>query len=155
MAERFKLIPEVCFVFIKEGKILLLRRANTGWQDGKYCLPAGHGEEGESVREATAREAKEEVSLLVDPNDLQFLHVQHRWSADSGGHSRIGFYFAPKYDPGEPCNMEPEKCDDMQFFPLDALPEVVEPFRLAIECIRNGVTYSEYGWESGILKRYV
>ncbi len=150
MAERYKLIPEVCFVFIRDGKILLGRRANTGWQDGKYCFPAGHGEDKETMAEACAREAWEETGLQVDPKNLKFLHAQHRWSPDSGGHSRVGFYFSPMQDPGEPRNMEPEKCDDMQFFPLNNLPEMVAPFRAALDAIQRGELYSEFGWEGKI-----
>jgi ADP-ribose pyrophosphatase YjhB (NUDIX family) len=145
--ERFKLIPEVCFVFIRDGKILLGRRANTGYEDGKYCFPAGHGEDRETMAEGCAREAFEEVGLRVDSKDLKFLHLQHRWHTDHGGHSRVGFYFAPKVDPGEPQNMEPDKCDDLQFFPLDNLPEMVAPFRAALDAIQKGETYSEFGWE--------
>ena len=65
------------------------------------------------MAEACAREAFEEVGLKIDPKDLKFLHVQHRWHSDMGGHSRVGFYFAPAYDPGEPSNSEPDKCDDL------------------------------------------
>ncbi len=43
--------------------------------------------------------------------------------------------------------MEPDKCDDLQFFPLDNLPDMIEPFRGAIDCIQKGITYSEFGWE--------
>ncbi len=113
-----------------------------------YCTPAGHGEAGESVREATAREAMEEVGVSINPADLELVHVQHRWSEDAGGHSRIGFYFAAKKYTGEPQNMEPEKCDELGYFPIDNLPNnTVAPFRLAIECYAKGITYSEFGWK--------
>lgn len=145
--ERFKLIPEVSLVWIKDGKVLLLRRANTGWQDGKYCFPAGHVEEGETMKETGVRESFEEAGLTIDPKNLKFLHVQHRWHTDAGGHSRVGFYFTPISDPGEPYNAEPEKCDDMQWFPLDNLPDMVEPFRAAFDAIQRGEKYSEFGWD--------
>ena len=80
----------------------------SGWQDGKYCFPAGHGEEGETMAQGCAREAFEEVGIKIDPKDLKFLHVQYRWSAGDDSHARVGFYFAPIVDPGEPKNMEPE-----------------------------------------------
>jgi 8-oxo-dGTP diphosphatase len=145
MKERFKLIPEVCLILVKDGKILLLRRQNTGWHDGDYCTPAGHAEDKETVREATAREAMEEVGIKIKPDDLEFVHVQHRWNGD---HSRIGFYFVPKYFEGEPHNMEPDKCDDIHWFPLDALPaNTIAPFRFALECYTKGIKYSEFGWE--------
>lgn len=142
---RFKLIPEVCFVWIRDGKVLLLRRAHTGWQDGKYCFPSGHGEEGETMTEGCIREAGEEVRLKISPKDVKFLHVQHRWNKE---HARIGFYFAPTIDLPEPYNNEPEKHDDMGFFPLDTLPEMIAPFRAALDAILRGETYSEYGWEA-------
>src|SRR6185437_503470 len=140
--ERFKLIPEVVLLVVRDDKVLLLRRQNTGWHDGWYCPPAGHGEDKESMREATAREAKEEVGIDVAPEDLEFLHVQHRWSTDLGGHSRVGFYFVAKKFTGEPQNMEPEKCDELDWFPLDALPEnTIAPFKHAIECAFKGIHY--------------
>jgi 8-oxo-dGTP pyrophosphatase MutT (NUDIX family) len=39
----------VHLLLIKNDQILLLRRFNTGWQDGFYSLPAGHVDAGESV----------------------------------------------------------------------------------------------------------
>lgn len=151
MAERFKLIPEVCLILRKGDDVLLLRRQNTGWKDGWYCTPAGHVEEGESVREAAAREALEEVGVTVLPDDLEFVHVQHRWSTDMGGHSRVGFYFVARVYEGEPENKEPEKCDEIGYFPLGNLPHtMVEPFRHALECYHKGITYSEYGWSDKV-----
>ena len=40
--ERFKLIPAVYLLLRRDEEVLLLRRANTGYQDGKYGLIAGH-----------------------------------------------------------------------------------------------------------------
>ena len=40
--ERHKLIPTVYLVSIKDNKILLLRRFNTGFMDGFYSFPAGY-----------------------------------------------------------------------------------------------------------------
>jgi len=47
----------------KEGKILLAKSHK--WFD-KYTLPGGHIEVGETMREAVAREVKEEVGLDVE-----------------------------------------------------------------------------------------
>lgn len=140
----FKVATEVCFVWIRDGKVLLLRRANTGWQDGKYCFPSGHGEEGETAREGCAREALEEIGITIDPKDLKFLHTQYRWNEE---HARAGYYFSPTIDLPEPVNAEPHKHDDMQFFPLDNLPDMASPFRAALEAIQKGEHYSEFGWE--------
>ncbi len=152
MTERYKIIPEVFLMFLQEEKILLSRRKNTGWNDGSYGLPAGHGEDRETAREGTAREALEEVGITVVAKDLQHALTQHRWSEDPGNpHARVGFYFVPKKWQGEPRNMEPEKCDDLQFFPLTNLPpNTIDHIRAAIESYNKGEHYGEFGWEGRI-----
>ncbi|HET9721669.1 MAG TPA: NUDIX domain-containing protein, partial [Candidatus Saccharimonadales bacterium] len=75
---RFKLILSVYVIMIREGKILLLRRANTGYEDGNYGLPSGHADGGETSRAATAREAKEEAGVTIKPGDLKLAHCMHR-----------------------------------------------------------------------------
>lgn len=149
MKERYKLIPEVFLLLVVDGKILLSRRFQTGYEDGNYGLPAGHGEDRETAREGIAREAKEEIGIDIAVDDLEFQLVQHRWCADPGReHARVGFYCTAKKWVGEPTNMEPDKCDDLQWFPLDALPQNIVPHvRAAIDTYRAGEHYSEYAWE--------
>ncbi|MDB4992003.1 MAG: hydrolase [Parcubacteria group bacterium] len=150
MKERFKLIPEVFLLLIEDGKILLSRRFQTGYEDGNYGLPAGHGESGETMREGTAREAREEIGIEVKPEDLEFALTQHRWCPDPGNeHARVGYYFIPKNFTGIPHNAEPEKCDDLQFFSLDALPENMVPHvRAVIEAYKSREKYNEHNWET-------
>ena len=38
----------------RDGRVLLMRRAGTGFFDGLYSLPGGHVEEGESLRPTVA-----------------------------------------------------------------------------------------------------
>ncbi len=64
---RFKLIASVYVLFVKDGKILMLRRANTGYEDGNYSLVAGHADGNEALTAATAREAKEEAGVVIAP----------------------------------------------------------------------------------------
>lgn len=49
-------------VFDGDGRFLLTRRAD----NGRWCLPGGHFEPGESVAEAAIRETKEETGLDVE-----------------------------------------------------------------------------------------
>lgn len=140
---RFKLILSIYLFLIKDYKILLLRRANTGYEDGKYGLPSGHADGNETARSATAREALEEAGVQVDLNDLEFAHCMHRLQNDE----RIDFFFTVKKWQGEPKNMEPEKCDDLSWFPINDLPENIIPYiHQALEAYRNGIYYSEF-WE--------
>lgn len=141
---RFKLILSVYVFLIKDGKVLLLRRANTGYEDGKYGLPAGHADGNETARAATCREALEEAGVKIDPDDLKFAHAMHRLQEDE----RIDFFFTADKWAGEPKNMEPEKCDDLAWFPLDSLPpNTITYIRQALESYQKGIYYSEF-WQA-------
>jgi 8-oxo-dGTP diphosphatase len=140
---RFKLVLSVYIILIKEDKTLLLRRANTGYEDGNYGLVAGHADGGEPATVACCREAKEESGLDIKPEDLKLAHVMHRRQNDE----RVDIFFTTDKWEGQPTNMEPEKCDDLSWFPLDNLPENAIPYiRQALENFQNGVPYSEF-WQ--------
>ena len=142
--ERFKLIHSVYALFIKDGKILFLRRYQTGFEDGNYGLPAGHADGEETFREALAREVFEEVGVRIDVNDLNLVLTMHRWCGD---HERADFFFAVEAWDGEVRNMELNKCDDLSWFPLDKLPENTIPYiRTAIDWYVKGIKYCEFGW---------
>ena len=141
---RFQLVPESHLLLVRDDRILLLRRRNTDYEDGKYSVVAGHMEDGETAREAICREAREEAGIELAPDDLAFAHVVHR--ADRG--QRVGFFFSARRWRGEPRNMEPHKADDFRWFPLDALPDDMVPYvRRAIGLWRAGRSYSESGWD--------
>ncbi|MFA6463615.1 MAG: NUDIX domain-containing protein [Candidatus Paceibacterota bacterium] len=143
MKERFKLIPAVYLLFREGDKILLLRRENSGYEDGNYSLVAGHADGGESLISAAAREAKEESGVVIDPKDLVLKVAMHRMAEDE----RMDFFFEPKKWSGEIKNMEPEKCSDLSWFDINNLPENTIPYiREVIECYKKGIFYSEFGW---------
>lgn len=143
--ERFKLIPSVYVFPIKDGKILLLRRLNTGYEDGKYGLVAGHADGGETMTQAMIREAKEEAGMDLIKDNLKLVLTMHRWCGD---HERIDLFFSSDEWYGEIKNMEPHKCDDLSWFSLNQLPENTIPYiRSAINCYLKGEKYCEFGWE--------
>jgi 8-oxo-dGTP diphosphatase len=48
---------------------------------------------------------------------------------------------------GEIENHEPHKCDDLRWFPIDALPEnTIDYIRVAITAFQNKEFYSQFGW---------
>ena len=148
MKEQYKLIPEVFLLLENDGKVLLSRRFHTGYEDGNYGLVAGHAEYGEPMRVALAREVKEEAGIDIDPDDLEHMVTIHRWCPDKDNpHARVGFYFTTKKWKGEIVNMEPEKCDDLSWFPKNAIPpNTIDYIKDAISCLDSHKTYIEFGW---------
>jgi ADP-ribose pyrophosphatase YjhB (NUDIX family) len=147
MKDRYKFIPEVFLFLIRDEKILLARRFQTGYEDGNYGLPAGHGEANETMSEGIRREALEEIGITIAAEEIIFAHTQHRFSEDNP-HARVGFYFTATNYTGELHNAEPHKCDALDWFPLSDLPTNIVPHvRAAIESYLRGEKYSEYNWE--------
>ncbi len=145
MRQNFPYVGSVYLFLIQDEKILLLRRFQTGYEDGNYGLPAGHMEGNETARESCAREVREEIGIEVDPEHLTVVHVMHR---NMDYDERIDFFMTAGTYTGEIRNMEPHKCDELSWFPLDALPpNTIEYIRVAINNFRNGIPYSEYGWK--------
>jgi 8-oxo-dGTP pyrophosphatase MutT (NUDIX family) len=144
--ERFKLIPSVYALFVKDGKILLLRRFQTGYEDGRYGLVAGHADGRETMKNAMIREASEEAGVKIKQDDLKLVLTMHRWQGENN--ERMDLFFVVKNWDGEIKNIEPNKCDDLSWFSLDNLPENTIPYiRKAIECYLDGEIYCEWNWE--------
>jgi 8-oxo-dGTP diphosphatase len=142
--ERFKLVTAVHLFLLRDGLVLLSRRANTGYEDGKYSVPAGHLEGDEEVRAAATREAAEELGICIRTADLDVVGVMHRRALDE----RIDFFLsATKWD-GEPVNRQPGKCAELAWFPVARLPGNVVPY--VARAIANGAEgrwFDAYGWE--------
>ena len=145
--ERYKFISAVHLILRKEGKVLLLRRFNTGYEDGNYSVPAGHIDQGERARTAMVRETKEEVGLDLSEDALKTVHVMHRMGNDQ---ERIDFFMAADTWNGEPLICETNKCDDLSWHVLSQLPDNMIPYvKSAMEHISRNEFYSEFDWNRG------
>ncbi|HEV2402764.1 MAG TPA: NUDIX domain-containing protein [Candidatus Saccharimonadales bacterium] len=125
--DRYRFIGSVYVLLRDSSKVLLLRRANTGYHDGEYSLPAGHMDGGEPAALAAVREAKEEVGVNIDPKDLDIVHTLHRYSDQPEPHERIDLFFETDTWKGEPTNAEPDKCDELKWVAIGNLPENMVP----------------------------
>lgn len=143
-------VVDVHLILRRGEEILLARRADTGYADGLFNLPSGHLEDGEDVREAMIREAYEEVGVVLDPERLAVALVMQHRAPD--GAPRIGWFFEAHLAAADrqPANREPEKCSQLDWFPLAALPDdMVAYCRAGVDAYRTGERFVLHLHESG------
>jgi 8-oxo-dGTP diphosphatase len=135
----------VHLILIKNEKVLLLQRANTGFADGDWSAPGGRLDDGEALPQGAAREALEELGIRIEVSDLAFVHLCHH--ADPDGQARIGVFFTATRWAGDPVNAEPDKCSKLDWFNPEDLPDnTVSYIRAGIHAHRHQTTFSLEGW---------
>jgi len=141
-------IPASYLVLMKENKVLLLRRFNTGYEDGNYSMVAWHLDPNETFTDCIIREAEEEAWIKLDVNHLKVAHIMHRNAEKNENNERVDTFFVAEEWYWEVVNKESHKCDDLSWFDIDNLPENIIPhIKFALKNIRNWVFYSEFGWK--------
>ena len=143
MKERNKLPISVQLLLENQNKILLMKRKNTGYEDGKYSLPGGHVEANEEIRKALVREAKEEIGININVEDLEFYKVLNRKVSQSREY--VDFVFKTKRWSGEISNNEKEKCEEIIWADKDKIPENTLDFIPKI-LNKNESAYMPYNW---------
>lgn len=130
-----------------QAEVLLQHRANTKMLPQQWDLISGHVEAAETVRQAIVREAKEEIGIDLEVDDLDFVLLSHnRISQDS---SYYNIFFTSQRFQGDPRILEPEKHDALDWFPLDNLPSpLVKDRKLALEALETGQTYVEVDFDA-------
>lgn len=126
----------------RDGCILLMRRAGTGFFDGLWSLPGGHVEDGESLRQTACREAAEELGIVLVGEALHMLGAVHRKSDTN----RIDFFLRASHWDGEPVIAEPGKCDALAWYARNALPEATVPYVRAALLQAAPPWIFEHGW---------
>ncbi|MBF6299760.1 NUDIX domain-containing protein [Nocardia amamiensis] len=138
-------LVDVHVLLLRGEELLLSRRRSADEFDGRWHLPAGRLEAGESATAGAVREAREETGVEIEPDDLNFVHVAHVVAA--GREARLGLFFETSRWVGEPVNREPDNCYELRWFPLDELPDDIIEYPLeAIRGRARGERYSERGW---------
>ena len=85
-----------------DGRVLLMRRAGSGYGDGKLALPAGHVDRGETVTQSIIREVKEELGIT--PAAIKPAGVMFRMSTEP----RVDIFFTATDWDGTPHIREPQ-----------------------------------------------
>lgn len=144
MEERFKVTSAVYLILRKDDQVLLLQRKNSLYHNNMYSLVAGHIDGSELGTSAIVREAKEEAGIDLRHEDLRFVHLVHTLKRGNGEEYLDIFYEATQWD-GVVANIEPHKCSDLSWFPIDSLPDNTIPvIRMVLNKVKNNEYYSEY-----------
>ncbi|MEU1663589.1 NUDIX hydrolase [Streptomyces sparsogenes] len=103
------------------GHVLLVER---GWPPhaGKWALPGGHANRGETSREAGARELGEETGVHVKAKDLRQIGVFDHPDRDPRGRYVTVAYLAVV--PANTPIVAMDDAADARWWPLNALPEL-------------------------------
>jgi 8-oxo-dGTP pyrophosphatase MutT (NUDIX family) len=96
-------------------RVLLILKTKPDWQKGKFNLPGGSIEDGETCFECVAREFKEETDL-----DLPADNWQHIGKIDNPGNYFVDFLTTICYSPENVKSLTNETC---LWFDCDALPD--------------------------------
>lgn len=125
---RAKAAVAVHAVLRRDGRVLLLRRAGSGFHDGELGLPAGHVEEGEDALSAVVREVGEELLLTVRGEDCTLAVTGHSGPEGPGDDAYVDLFFTIDRWSGEPAVGEPDRNHGLVWARPDDLPAGVIPF---------------------------
>jgi 8-oxo-dGTP diphosphatase len=120
-----------CEAFIvRDDKVLLLKRGNVDGE-GTWSLPGGHLDFMERIDDGLIRELKEELNVVISPKDTTLIAVTDDLRPKLNQHY-LHMTFRVNIGDQEPECMEPDKCAELRWFPVDAMPEDVFPFHAKI-----------------------
>ena len=141
MEERYKSV--ICVdllvkrVINNQEYVLLMKRKNTGYNDGEYELPGGHLEADEDLFDAMIREAKEELLIDLKRDDIKLIHLLHHYNGE-----RLNFIFETDGTNLNPQIGEEEKCEKLEWFKINELPnETTDKVKQIINNIINNKNY--------------
>ena len=99
----------------EHGRILLgLRHPDAAYAGNQWHFLAGHCER-EEVISCLVREAKEEAGLIIEPGDVELVHLVHLIYSPSA-RPRIGPVFRARSWSGTPKILEPDRCVEWRWW---------------------------------------
>ena len=139
-SRHFQLIVDVHLLLLRDGDVLLGRRANTGYGDGAYEPPSGRLAERETLVEAAVRVAAAQIGIGLDPARVTLAHVMH----DVSGAGRMAFFLTADGWAGE-VGTAASSYSDFGWFPLYQLPaNMIDRARVAVRNFAAGASFSTY-----------
>jgi 8-oxo-dGTP diphosphatase len=148
--QHYQAIVDVHLLLMRDGRVLLGRRANTGYGDGAYEPPSSRLTERETIVEAAIRVAAAQPGIALSPSHVSLAHVMH----DVSGAGRIAFFLTADGWDGEPdggtdCRgtdaHSAASYSDFDWFDIDDLPaNMIDRARVAVRNYAAGVGFSTY-----------
>jgi 8-oxo-dGTP diphosphatase len=131
---RRRVVVDVILLLMRNGRILLRERANTGYGDGAYEPPSGELADRETIVETAIRVASA-AGIVIGGENVSLAHVMH----DVSGSGRIAFYLSVSGWTGRPTS--PDVC----WFPVGDLPtNMLDRARVALRNYADGMRFSTY-----------
>jgi 8-oxo-dGTP diphosphatase len=132
---RRRVVVDVILLLMRNGRILLRERANTGYGDGAYEPPTGQLADRETIVETAIRVASAEAGLAIRAENVSLAHVMH----DVSGSGRIAFFLTVSGWQGH--SAPPAAC----WFPVGNLPtNMLDRSRVALRNYAEGMRFSTY-----------
>ena len=131
----------VSIILLKENKLLLQLRDNTGYLDGFYDLGvSGHVNSNENFKKAAVREASEELGLKISPEKLVYVTL-----IQNIRDNYIYIYFLYNITKNEEINIknnEPNQIKDLLWVKPSSLPENSLPHNIiALKNYESNILY--------------
>jgi 8-oxo-dGTP diphosphatase len=147
--EPFRAAVAVYGILRAPQRLLLIRRAGTGYRDGQFSLPAGHLDGGEDAVTGLIRELREELAIEADPHRCRLALLMHSAPEDAEDSEYLHLFFFVDSWNGEPRIAEPDKCSELRWADDRALPEdLVDYVGEALAAINRGEHLALHGWRS-------
>jgi 8-oxo-dGTP diphosphatase len=132
---RRRVVVDVILLLMRNGRILLRERANTGYGDGAYEPPTGQLADRETIVETAIRVAAAEAGIAICAENTSLAHVMH----DVSGGGRIAFFLTVSGWQGD------RAAPGAHWFPLGSLPtNMLDRSRVALRNYAEGMRFSTY-----------
>ena len=132
---RRTVVVDVILLLMRNGRILLRERVNTGYGDGAYEPPTGQLADQETIVETAIRVASAEAGIPIRAGNVSLAHVMQ----DVSGGGRIAFFLTVSGWQGEYTS------PDARWFPVGNLPtNMLDRSRVALRNYAEGMRFSTY-----------
>lgn len=143
----FRAAVAVYGILRDHDRILLMRRAGTGYRDGQWSLPAGHLDGGEDAVTGLIRELREELAIEADPHGCHLAVLMHSAPEYDDDSEYLHLFFHVDSWTGAPRIAEPDKCDALRWTDRQTLPAGLADYVAdALAAISRGEPLALRGW---------